>query len=493
MEEDKSRGKSAILKALFLLIRVNPFIAVIIGFVVIFIIIIILFVVILGMDENSPWFLGGEEDEGICTIVTAQGKIEGDKITATFTSSAGASAKNLKATIVDNEFTLKTKKNDKKQDITEKKFDLNGIKRNKLDFYSYENWYVTWTAGTGQRKLYDTGTYHPDKCGVMKYENKDGTEDYMIALGSYFGTKIGTRYKITFSSGKTVTAVLSDQKADKHTGKNIDPTGKHRYSENGVLEFMVDQHGKVRALNHMARKMGDVGYCSIKNYQIRPYITAITGINAKTEVNMTGKINNKKITLNGNIDGNNVTLKGKIKDNQFVATGEYGDGCSGDFAWPMKEWAFGRGWGVFTTSSGYPHIHQGIDISSGTNTAIYSMAAGKVVEVYNRNLGSSGLYVMIKHGKVYGRYQHLSSINVKEGQNVRKGEKIATQGSSCGPGCDGAIHLHFEIWKDWEYGRYSSETNNKGSTIDPLKYLPKTKKVPDKWYKDIGKHKSAGY
>lgn len=63
---------------------------------------------------------------------------------------------------------------------------------------------------------------------------------YCIALGSYYGSKIGTKYKITLSSGESFMAILCDQKANRHTDS------KHQYAvrNKDVVEFYV-QKGKI--------------------------------------------------------------------------------------------------------------------------------------------------------------------------------------------------------------------------------------------------------
>ena len=58
---------------------------------------------------------------------------------------------------------------------------------------------------------------------------------YMIALGSYYGTTIGTKYRITLSTGRVFYGVLADCKANKHTNKT------NQYARNNdIVEFIVD-------------------------------------------------------------------------------------------------------------------------------------------------------------------------------------------------------------------------------------------------------------
>lgn len=70
---------------------------------------------------------------------------------------------------------------------------------------------------------------------------------YMIALGSYYGTTIGTKYRITTDTGRVFYGVLADCKADIHTNWT------NQYSfHNDIVEFIVDTY----TLNPNVRRMG---------------------------------------------------------------------------------------------------------------------------------------------------------------------------------------------------------------------------------------------
>ncbi|MGN0458955.1 MAG: hypothetical protein ACI4IL_08295 [Eubacterium sp.] len=60
---------------------------------------------------------------------------------------------------------------------------------------------------------------------------------YCVALGSYYGSVIGTKYKITLSSGNSFMAVLCDQKSNRHTDSN------HQYAvrNRDIVEFYVEK------------------------------------------------------------------------------------------------------------------------------------------------------------------------------------------------------------------------------------------------------------
>jgi murein DD-endopeptidase MepM/ murein hydrolase activator NlpD len=105
---------------------------------------------------------------------------------------------------------------------------------------------------------------------------------------------------------------------------------------------------------------------------------------------------------------------------------------SGRFAWPTTGLLTQQFW------SG----HSGIDIASRTGTPILAADAGYVV-LAGWDTWGYGNQVVIDHGNGFKtRYAHLSSISVKAGDTVKKGQKIGLMGStgrSTGP------HLHFEV------------------------------------------------
>lgn len=97
--------------------------------------------------------------------------------------------------------------------------------------------YAYYTAVTvkssPQYKLLNSSECYTDpKTGIRMV---DGC--YCIALGSYYGSKIGTKYKITLSTGKSFMGILCDQKADRHTDS------KHQYAvqNKDIVEFYVQR------------------------------------------------------------------------------------------------------------------------------------------------------------------------------------------------------------------------------------------------------------
>ncbi|MFC9248240.1 M23 family metallopeptidase [Streptomyces sp. NPDC057136] len=106
--------------------------------------------------------------------------------------------------------------------------------------------------------------------------------------------------------------------------------------------------------------------------------------------------------------------------------------------------------------------HSGQDFAVPIGTKVEAAHAGTVVKAGPNGGGDGPAYgnaVVIKHsnGK-YSQYAHLSQINVKIGQTVKTGQKIALSGNT---GNSSGPHLHFEI----------RTTPNYGSALDPVSFL----------------------
>lgn len=100
--------------------------------------------------------------------------------------------------------------------------------------------------------------------------------------------------------------------------------------------------------------------------------------------------------------------------------------------------------------------NKGIDIRGSRGQAIKAAAAGKVVYAGNALRGYGNL-IIIKHNDDYlSAYAHNEVLKVKEQQTVSTGQHIADMGSSDTTD----VRLHFEV-------RYQ------GSSVNPMKYLPK--------------------
>ncbi len=90
------------------------------------------------------------------------------------------------------------------------------------------------------------------------------------------------------------------------------------------------------------------------------------------------------------------------------------------------------------------HDRWAIDIGAKTGTAVWAMADGTATVVKSGGYGGGyGSYIVISHPNgTQTLYAHLSSISIKQGQAVKRGDVIGGVGStgrSTGP------HLHIEI------------------------------------------------
>ena len=103
----------------------------------------------------------------------------------------------------------------------------------------------------------------------------------------------------------------------------------------------------------------------------------------------------------------------------------------------------------------FTEANKGLDISGIKGAPVLASAPGKVV-YSGAGLRGYGRLVIIKHNATWlSAYAHNEKILVAEGDEVKKGQKIAEMGSSDAD----QVKLHFEIRKQ-------------GKPVDPIKLLP---------------------
>ncbi|MGL9733331.1 MAG: murein hydrolase activator NlpD [Symbiopectobacterium sp.] len=99
--------------------------------------------------------------------------------------------------------------------------------------------------------------------------------------------------------------------------------------------------------------------------------------------------------------------------------------------------------------------NKGIDVAGTRGQPIMATASGRVVYAGNALRGYGNL-IIIKHDDDYlSAYAHNDTMLVREQQEIKAGQQIATMGSTG----TSSVRLHFEI-------RY------KGKSVNPLRYLP---------------------
>ncbi|MCR5495666.1 MAG: M23 family metallopeptidase [Treponema sp.] len=95
----------------------------------------------------------------------------------------------------------------------------------------------------------------------------------------------------------------------------------------------------------------------------------------------------------------------------------------------------------YTNGKSSTSLHYGNDYGIPEGTDIFACSDGKVVLADFRV--STGWSVVIEHlPGLYSLYYHLSSLNVKDGDMVRQGEKIGLSGAT---GLATGPHLHWEV------------------------------------------------
>ncbi len=111
------------------------------------------------------------------------------------------------------------------------------------------------------------------------------------------------------------------------------------------------------------------------------------------------------------------------------------------FAWP----AAGNVRRGFTARGRTSDYHDGIDLAAPEGTAVRATAEGKVLFAGNEPRQFGNL-VVVDHGQGWqSSYAFLSRITVKQGEQVRQGERVGLSGHT---GRARGSELHFELRRD---------------------------------------------
>lgn len=119
-----------------------------------------------------------------------------------------------------------------------------------------------------------------------------------------------------------------------------------------------------------------------------------------------------------------------------------------DWAWPTKG-------GIDVNFGAKPGTGTGVLIDGRSGQSIYAAASGRVVYAGSGLIGY-GKLIILKHNDTYlSAYGYTASLLAKEGDEIKKGQKIATMGE----GPERKPRLHFEIRRN-------------GKPVNPRQYLP---------------------
>lgn len=92
----------------------------------------------------------------------------------------------------------------------------------------------------------------------------------------------------------------------------------------------------------------------------------------------------------------------------------------------------------------YRRMHTGVDLTAAAGTPVYATGDGTVTLAgRGGNMGGYGVAIIINHG--YGfqtLYAHLSQVQVRQGQKVKRGDLIGNVGRT---GLSSGYHLHYEV------------------------------------------------
>jgi len=122
---------------------------------------------------------------------------------------------------------------------------------------------------------------------------------------------------------------------------------------------------------------------------------------------------------------------------------------------PSPRWSWPTTGRINVEFGAKPGTGTGVLINGKTGQTIYAAASGHVVYAGSGLIGY-GQLIILKHNDTYlSAYGYNASLLVKEGENIKKGQRIATMGE----GPERKARLHFEIRRN-------------GRPVNPRKYLP---------------------
>ena len=122
---------------------------------------------------------------------------------------------------------------------------------------------------------------------------------------------------------------------------------------------------------------------------------------------------------------------------------------------PSPDWVWPTGGRVDVEFGGKPGPGTGILIGGRSGEPVRAAAAGRVVYAGSGLIGY-GQLIIVKHNDTYlSAYGYNASLLVRENQQIRQGQRIATMGE----GPERKPRLHFEIRRN-------------GKPVDPRRFLP---------------------
>lgn len=170
----------------------------------------------------------------------------------------------------------------------------------------------------------------------------------------------------------------------------------------------------------------------------------------KTSTNIAGTVtsSNNNNSSTGNTIENITTLNKPAKTREYSSLETTAEGVElskkfeeRNLPWPVSVGEVIIPFGTYNAGGKLVGQNDGIEIAVPEGTAVKSVADGVVS--FAGDIGSE-LVVIVKHGKYFTSYGHLSSTSVTKGQNVKAGTALGKSGI----GLEGEGALQFMIFND---------------------------------------------
>jgi murein DD-endopeptidase MepM/ murein hydrolase activator NlpD len=195
-----------------------------------------------------------------------------------------------------------------------------------------------------------------------------------------------------------------------------EPTLTYIFNGNGPTDIRIDV---VRA------KDGDT---------VKSWVVEDAPPNSEQKLTWNGLGDDRKAVTSGQYEFRIGGVGERLRDVSGTSFGLY------DHKFPIRaKHTYGDGVGAPRAG----HTHQGQDVFAKCGAPIEAARGGKVqVKAYH---SAAGRYVVIdgKKSNLDYVYMHLNRTDVREGERVKTGEQIGTNGDT---GNASGCHLHFELW-----------------------------------------------
>lgn len=249
-------------------------------------------------------------------------------------------------------------------------------------------------------------------------------------------------------------------------------------NQNGFsnLKFaFTDERGRLRQIGSLGRPVADVNEVGLGNFTLDPgqsvTLDLMVDVSGKAlagnislfirEIKAQGQTSGIEATVNGAPTASAGFRVGAADNNNSNGNGNNGNQnikflrpVSGPINFGFRDQNY-----PFRDTAGE---HTGIDIYTAQGTRVLAAADGTVTEIFAGNANQAG-FITINHGNgLATRYVHVSRLDVKAGDTVKKGGIVGLSGGTPGTPGAGSItngpHLHFEVLLS-------------GAPVDPEKYL----------------------